>query len=388
MIFWLVRCVRQLTCAAIALVGLLAMAEVGVRISRIMQAADSASSTSTATSGAGTSTFDSSQPAWKVPSSVTGWELPRLTKFRGSGLHGDIQWRTNSWGQRGPEPQVPRPADTLRVICLGDEALLGSDLPAELLFSHQLQTRLQAASRSPIEVVPGVVPSGHPVAFRLAFERNLSPLQPNVVLLHLSSTALAAAQQQRRWQVRDGSGVVVACQHPETRMKSSSNLLAQCRQEFALIDWGIREFSRSAVIGPADSPSKPSTELDPSSADVATLLEPLLQLDELCRAQGARLVVWLSPVELTETTAAEHQAFSRVALPWMYEQRIPGLDALSWLQPEMLSPDGGWTAEGHRQQADFVVGQLLANLPGPWTPTSAPPAHLPISHETPTPHRP
>lgn len=366
MVIWLFRRLRNLVCTVLVLAGLVALTEVGLRISRL---ADRSAEGVPVSRG------------WRRPSPTTGWELPRLEKIVPNPARPDFSWTTNSWGQRGPEPVLPKPEGTYRVLCLGEEALLGGEHPDDVLFPARLQQLLQARSRGPVELLSTALPDGCPLTLTLAYRLGLASLQPDLVLVQVSAGSVAHDRRFKRWTVRDGRGSPLACVNPEFSRKAASNLVVECRQEFALIDLAWTELSRRTDQLDAP-PESPPDEVPASAEDFETLLGPLLSLKDLCYAQRCRVVVWLAPTARTNTTLADHRALVSTAVPWLTEQGIPAVDALPCLQPDMVEGHDGWTAAGHQALAEFIGGQLLANLPGPWTAPYAAPVTLPAGFTT------
>ncbi len=368
----LIRWLRQCFCAVFVLASLIALTEVGLRISRL-RAAELQSPEPVSQAAA----------EWRLPSSLTGWELPRQSRISTDGELGPVAWRTNSWGMRGPEPVVPKPAGTYRVLCLGDETLLGPALPDDAILAQQLSQRLNVRTRSPVEVLTATVPSGCPQSFMLAYERVFSPLQPDVVVLQLSQESLLAGKQQRRWMKRNSQGMVLACLNPRADREESSSMLSRVRSEFAVVDWCFEKLNASTAL-PTTVNEPPVTGQPLGNEDIQRSLNAVLRLQQVCQAAGTRLVVCFSPSHRTESTPADHRQLVELAVPWLSAQQIPAIDAIAWLSPEMVEVDGGWTSAGHQRVAEFLATQFQANLAGPWSAPYAAPAILPASHyETP-----
>lgn len=366
MVGWLFRRLRNLVCTMLVLAGLVALTEVGLRISRL--------------TGRTPATTPVSQ-SWRRPSPTTGWELPRLEKIVPDAARPEFSWTTNSWGQRGPEPVLPKPEETYRVLCLGETALLGVQHPEAVLFPARLQPLLQARSRAPVEMLSTALPDGCPLTLTLAYRLGLASLQPDLVLVQVSAGSLIHDRRYKRWTVKDARGFPLACVNPEFSRKTPSNLVVDCRQEFALVDFALTELARRT--GQTDAAPEPLPEAAPPSVDeMESLLGPLLLLKDLCYTQRCRVVVWLAPTARSNATLAEHRALVATAIPWLTEQGIPAVDALACLHPEMVEVNDGWTAAGHQALAEYVGSQLLTNLPGPWTAPYATPVTVPAGFTT------
>ena len=74
-----------------------------------------------------------------APSSTTHHEMLRLSRWQTTP---DLKITTNSLGLRGQEPVQPKPAGALRIVILGDEAVLGPQLRTEQTVPARLQSFL------------------------------------------------------------------------------------------------------------------------------------------------------------------------------------------------------------------------------------------------------
>ncbi|MBL8755738.1 MAG: SGNH/GDSL hydrolase family protein [Planctomycetes bacterium] len=97
---------------------------------------------------------------------------------------GSFRVRSNRFGLRGPEVAEPKPADTFRVLLLGDSVAFGWGVDEEVTFARRLETEWNAAAKRPrLEVVD----TGHPLydtVQQAATLREFLPrLQPDLVLL-------------------------------------------------------------------------------------------------------------------------------------------------------------------------------------------------------------
>ncbi len=125
----------------------------------------------------------------------------------------------NSRGLRGPEPIVPKPAGTYRILCLGDESTFQhADAEAET-FCAILQTEL-AGRRAPqsVEVLNAGVPDYCPLLSYLQFRHELLSLQADLVVLNFDMSDVADDYHLRRHAVIDPEGTPVNCPHPALEM--------------------------------------------------------------------------------------------------------------------------------------------------------------------------
>lgn len=99
-----------------------------------------------------------------------------------------IRYRFNALGFRGPDYVVPRPADTVRILSLGDSYTLGVGVHEQDTFSAQLERRLnETAGRTRDAVKHEVINAGvsgyDTRQERLTYELYASAYAPQVVLL-------------------------------------------------------------------------------------------------------------------------------------------------------------------------------------------------------------
>jgi len=125
-----------------------------------------------------------------------------------------FETQTNSFGLRGSEPAIPKPYDTIRVVVLGDETVLGLEVADEETFAVQLQEMLTAAWRRPVEVINAAVPGDCPLIAALRLRRELANLQPDLVICHFDMSDVADDYSLRRLTVLGRGGEPLACPHP------------------------------------------------------------------------------------------------------------------------------------------------------------------------------
>ncbi len=371
MVLWIYRHVRSLVGAVVALVGLLSITEVWLKAARVYEAAEGQRETA------------SELPEWMLPSGSTGWEIPRATKFDLLAKAGAVAWSTNSWGIRGPETVVPKPPGVYRIFCLGDETLLGPELADEALFSRQLQDLLQQRTQYRIEVVAAPLPHGCPLTLSIHYRLHLASLQPDLVLLQVSAGDVDDDRTLRRWTVRDARGLPLACVHPDVRGIKRENLVATCRSEFALVDLCFQQLASAGNRAASATANAGDRQGTLNQERVRECLLPTAQLAAHCEATFSRLVVWFSPQVGTSEGLVQHREFCDLAGTYLAAQRLPAVDVSSGFTEDMYAGRHRWTSAGHRRAAEFIAGQLIQNLPGPWSSPYATPAAIPASYSIP-----
>lgn len=123
--------------------------------------------------------------------------------------------QTNSFGLRGPEPAVPKPHDTIRVVVLGDETVLGLEVADEETFAVRLQEHLAAAWRRPVEVINAAVPGDCPLISALRSRHELAALRPDLVICHFDMSDVADDYMLRRLTVLGRGDEPLGCPHPQ-----------------------------------------------------------------------------------------------------------------------------------------------------------------------------
>ena len=120
----------------------------------------------------------------------------------------------NSHGLRGAETQVPKPPGVFRILCMGDEAVLGPTLPEPQSLPVRLQQLLQAQTQLRIEVLNAGIPGDCPLLASLRLRHSLLALQPDLVILHFDMSDVADDQRYRRFTKVDAANAPFACCHP------------------------------------------------------------------------------------------------------------------------------------------------------------------------------
>ncbi|MEQ9411671.1 MAG: SGNH/GDSL hydrolase family protein [Fuerstiella sp.] len=130
-----------------------------------------------------------------APSATVHHELQRLSTQR---LPDGSVFTTNSLGLRGTEILRTKPADTLRIIVLGDETVLGPALQDAHTLPARLQQFLARVSQRPVEVINAGVPGYSPLLSLLQLKHELQTLSPDLVILHFDMSDVADDSVYRR----------------------------------------------------------------------------------------------------------------------------------------------------------------------------------------------
>lgn len=130
-----------------------------------------------------------------TPSSTTHHEMLRMSEWNSTP---QIRIQTNSLGLRGQEPARPKPAGLMRIVVLGDDTILGSQLEAQHTVAARLQEFLSGNGTAAVEVINAGVPGYCPLLSWLQFHHELKELEPDLVILHFDMNDIADDAVYRR----------------------------------------------------------------------------------------------------------------------------------------------------------------------------------------------
>ena len=122
--------------------------------------------------------------------------------------------RANKLGLRGRETTMEKPADTKRILMLGDSFTMGKGVEENetfaVLVEESLQESLSACGGGTVEVLNGGVDSYAPILSYIQFDRDLASFSPDLVILNLDNSDLIQEQAYRQQAVRSKDGTIVA----------------------------------------------------------------------------------------------------------------------------------------------------------------------------------
>jgi hypothetical protein len=226
-----------------------------------------------------------------------------------------VELRTNSLGLRGAEISIPKPAGTLRVLCLGDEAVLGTSVDEPQTFCSLMQSRLQARTKQRIEVVNAGVPDFCPLLSYLHFRHRLLALEPDVVIAHFDMTDVWDDRRFRRLTELSANEEPLLCSAPEL---STTPVTRPLTQNF--LSWQWAQGRVASLIGQNGSVNSSSVD-DPRSryawlTDENSLwalqtelsLSPITHLATLCQQKGIRLMLATHPAPWQLSATASRAA--------------------------------------------------------------------------------
>jgi hypothetical protein len=131
--------------------------------------------------------------------------------------------RTNSFGLRSPEVEVPKPAGTVRILMLGDSFTFGFRAPDDEVFARRLEVRLRKQfPAAAIEVVNAGVISYCPLLEYLQYRHRLHALEPDLVVLNFDMSDVQDHLAYSRDGVFDANGVPLFVTEPSLRSQKAT----------------------------------------------------------------------------------------------------------------------------------------------------------------------
>ena len=147
--------------------------------------------------------------------------------------------RINSLGLRGDEVIVPKPPGVYRIVCLGDERTLATDVPEEETFVAQLEALLQNYTRQRVEVINAGVPGFCPLLSYLQVKHQLAVLQADVFVVNFDMSDVADDYHYRRLTAMSPEGIPLNCTHPKLLPAPDTGASPDCEM-LLLLQWGKR----------------------------------------------------------------------------------------------------------------------------------------------------
>jgi hypothetical protein len=287
--------------------------------------------------------------------------------------------RTNSFGLRNAEVDVPRDSRVFRILCLGDETTLAADLPEPKTYARFLKQDLEDQSSTTVEVLNAGCPGACPTIAALQLRHHLLVLQPDVILVHLDPGDLTDENQIRRHVERSASGIPTNATHPA--LAGKTGVACQLDEQFLIVRtvremlFDVWKSGRSGTErGPKDGAEQ---DLSPASGDpVENIRQSLVAMRRMAESQSAVLIV--ATTENSEANAARRRKNSRSESNWPPQslvdacarEKIPLIDVSSQVQQADREEAGAkrLSAAAHEEYARVVAGEILRRFTGETAP--------------------
>jgi hypothetical protein len=345
---------RHFALTILLLAGGICAVEVGLRIRRASQ---SASMTAEAADIGGATT---------TPSRAT--YLTVAPKLRFSRLEAQsgrpFTVRTNSFGLRNPEIEIPRPDGVFRVLCLGDDTTFAGDLPESFAYPRRLAELIQTKTSTVVEVLNAGCPGGCPTISALQLRHHLMMLQPDVIIVHIDPSDLVDEESLKRHVERTAEGFPMSAIHPA--LAGRSNVAAELGEELLLLQLVRSEVNELWSRG--RSGGKSEAAIDVSPGGWTSIRQALVAIQRYAEAQSVEVLVSTAALEASGhgppggTDRARSWPPNELAA-LCDELRLPLIDATPELT-DMERPRRGpsFTPEAHDVYAQVLAENLLARF--------------------------
>jgi hypothetical protein len=326
-----------------------------------------------------------------------------------------VELRTNSLGLRGGEVADPKPPGVYRIVCLGDEVVLGPELRESELLTQILEDELQQRSRVSIEVINAGVPGYCPLLSYLQFRHRLEGLDADLIVAHFDPSDVFDDRRFRRLTDLGPGERPLVCTHPDlltdpmTKPLSESFLTLRLGERF-LAKWLSSDSGKDSSR--ADNPRSRYAWLADDRGDwalqVGLALSAYGHLAEFCRDADIRLLLASHPAPWQVSTTASRGARipeQNGIYPGALFELVEPLERVHEFarsrnlilcdvtasfrnasSPDLLFQENthGFSSLGHRLYADQLAAAILLSVDGPWkSETVEEPAMLPAGFERP-----
>lgn len=243
-------------------------------------------------------------------------------------ISGEIVYQINADGFRDDLYERPKPADTFRILVLGDSVAFGYGVEMEATFPKRMEASLAAATRQPRFEVLNLGVSGYNPFTEAALLRDLLPrYQPDLVLVQFCINDLNDPTLHFDVQTRQHLGAIPDAAYPDPAKRRAPAsppglLLRLCRS--------------SSVCSRIDDTLLAATAVDPGTAQQEAAAVPVE------RGDGPHWQ-WLSGLyaEMAAKSRAAGAEFAVIAFPY---PRQLGTDGQQRVRDEIvaLGEHGGW----------------------------------------------
>lgn len=392
------RWIKHLLLALITLILLAVGGEVALRIDEY-QKQDSEN------------TFDSDELL--IPSDVTYHRLrPMQDILRKQPDTGElISIKINSMGIRGNEYTIPKPTGVFRILCLGGETVLASEMDESDTFCVRLQKLLQKKTQLKVEVINAGLPDASPLMSCLQLRHSLLGLQPDLILFHFDMSDVADDHSLRRYTQIGDSGIPLCSMHP---LFEQINAPERLENQFLVYRYSLRwlgdywvQNQPAGLDRDIDTPQGKFLWLEDHPPDwsvyVRQTLEPIQNIQQISKGTYSHFILatYPKPWQVSETAMNGTRARSALGVREgvEYASRFP-FDLLKTYASQLnlsycdtspvfqkiQNPDRYYlnnvprfSREGHALYARELALYILKEIPGIWSDS------VPVSPEQPAP---
>ena len=337
------------------------------------------------------------RPSWLTHHSLIPLEVRRLPN---PDTDAPIDIRVNSFGLRGEEVAMPKPAGVYRIVCLGDESTLAPAMKNSETFCTRLEDLLQNQTPLTVEVLNAGVPEYCPLLSYLQVRHSLLALQPDLMILNFDMSDVADDQRYRRHTDVGAGRIPLACTHPLLQSKNEGSHV-RVLDNFLIPKLCIKQLGcRGGACPVQDLTSFRSIEgkygwLTGKPGQwhvyVSQSLSPIKHLEDLADSAYFRLVVASYPVPgqvspqasdgpaVRAAAGVSPNAYYKSRAPFELLEKtlgqwdIPFCDtSTAFMQVEnpermFLKNAGQFSRLGHELYARELAAFLLRNISGVWS---------------------
>ncbi|MDA1016812.1 MAG: SGNH/GDSL hydrolase family protein [Planctomycetota bacterium] len=291
--------IRYVLFAVLAIALLLSAVEVGLQLS------DSAMSTS----GSQSSQQSLTSPSWTTHHSL---QPSRQIETRNPDTTEPVLVQTNSFGLRGPELAVPKPANVYRVVLLGDETIFGPGVPEQSTIAALLPRYLRPQAGKKLEVINAGTPGFCPLLSYLQTKHTLLAFEPDLIVVHFDMSDVADDYHYRRHTRLTQTSDPTLCSHPD--LLGGNSTAKHPWERLQLVQWTRKKMmgrwtsQRPESGKDIDAPEGRYAWLEDNPPDwsvyVAQAFSPLEHFKTLVDGTRTDLVVCTSPSPWQVSTTA------------------------------------------------------------------------------------
>jgi hypothetical protein len=264
-----------------------------------------------------------------VPSAVVHHEMLRLHTDDSAA---DVTIITNRLGLRSPELVQPRQQGVIRILVLGDETILGPELPQSQTVTARLEEFLSKTTGLTIEVVNAGIPGYCPLLAWLKFEHELQHLQPHLIVLHFDMTDVADDAFYRRSLRQTGDHQICPHSlltsdhgggHPIQRFIRTSALSQLIQSELGLATTGTTGASRFALHQRYQWTMSTQADL---RLQIQHAMQPVQRFAQAAASLDMRLLITTSPTPWQVASASDFPALANAlgtSMTWPKTEDLP-----------------------------------------------------------------
>jgi hypothetical protein len=311
----------------------------------------------------------------------------------------EVSWRTNSWGLRGGEIEIPKPVGRYRVVCLGDDSTLAPETPSAETFCARLRGILAQASPMEVEVINAGCPQYGPLLSLLLLKHSLLGLAPDLVVCNFDMSDVADDHRCRR-SVRMNGSQPLYCPHPELERERNA---AERMWVERLLMWQHAKHGLAYLLGGEDRPED-NRDIDAPQGTYAWLrddppdwsvyvnqtLDMIGAINQVCRRSNCQFVLAAIPApwQVSASAAGGPGVRTRVGVEEhaVYKSRVPFETLATYAKKQGIlfcdpskifvrvkEPDrlyrrnaARFSARGHDLYARVLGRFVQLSVPGPW----------------------